>query len=171
MTILILVGHPATNPLEVARDVAARRDLATVIDVQALAAMMGATRSVDPDTARVVAIDLACGMATRLDALGLHAILVDAHRPGDTNAFRTRLLLVETYTIVALLAQHDRQVRRDLGRDPAISSDPVAYRSWHRRILDARTPTSVTHVDFDVIIDITRRAPSAETVALLDALL
>lgn len=171
MTILILVGHPATNPLEIARDVAARRELATVIDVQALTSMMGATRGVDPDTARIVAIDLACGMATRLDALGLHALLVDAHRPGDTGPFRTRLILVDAYTIVALLAQHDPQVRRDLGRDPALSSDPAAYRSWHRRILDARTPATVTHVDFDVIIDITRRAPRAETVALLDALL
>ena len=118
MTTLILVGHPATNPLDIARDVAARRDLVTVIDLAPLSAMLLEARGVDTDTARIMAIDLACGMATRLDAIGLHSIVVDARQPGETGAWRTRLLLVDTFTIVALLAEEERQVRRDMGRGP-----------------------------------------------------
>ena len=171
MTTLIIVGHPATNPLDIARDVAARRDLVTVIDLAPLTAMLLEARGVDADTARIMAIDLACGMATRLDAIGLHSIVVDAHQPGETGAWRTRLLLVNTFTIVALLAEEERQVRRDMGRDPWISSDPVTYRTWHKRILNARTHSTVTHVDYDVIIDITRQGPRGETVGLLDALI
>ena len=59
MTTLILVGHPATNPLDIARDVAARRDLVTVIDLAPLTAMLLEARGVDTDTARIMAIDLA----------------------------------------------------------------------------------------------------------------
>jgi len=159
MTVLVLSGPTATEPVEIARRVAEGRPLTVVIDVAPVIASLDPMIGADDDTKRALGIDLATAMATRLDGFDIDVILVEAAPPGSTSAYRDGLLFVDRVTLMALTANADHLAMRDLGRGPEMISGIRAWRTWRNNLAQLRGPAP-TFVDFDVILDCADRSRS-----------
>jgi hypothetical protein len=157
MTVLVLIGPRATEPVELARRVAEGRALTAVFDVADVIGMLSGLQGADDDTKRMLGIDLATAMASRLAGLDVDVILAEAAAHGSTAAYRDGLMFVDSVTLVALTADPGRLALRDLGRGPDMLSGISAWRSWkaHLAQLGASKPT---FVDYDVILDCADRS-------------
>lgn len=169
MTVLVLTGPVATEPVELARRVAEDRALTVVIDVGQVIATLDPMAGADADTKRVLGIDMATAMAARLDTYELDVILAEAGPYRHTDPYRTGLLLVENVTLMALTAHPDRLAVRDWSRGPEMLSGLGAWRTWRRNLAELRGPKP-TFVDFDVILDCADRS-RADLVRLISGAL
>lgn len=170
MTILVLVGPAATEPIAIARRVAEARPLTVVIDVGEVVATLHAMVGADDDTKRALAVDLATAMATRLAAYDIDVVLVEVGRPGSTAAFRDGLMFVERMTLMALTAEPEVLAKRDLGRGPDMITGIRAWRTWRHNLAELNGVVKPSFVDYDVIIDCANRSRS-DLVRLITAAL
>jgi hypothetical protein len=169
MTVLVLLGPAATEPVELARRVAEDRPLTAVVDVASVIATLAPMLGADADAKRSMGIDLATGMATRLSGLGIDVILAEATPRRSTSAYRDGLLFVDRVTLMALTADPGRLAMRDLSRGPDMLSGLHAWRSWRANLDQLRTSTP-TFTDYDVILDCADRS-RADLVRLIAAAL
>jgi hypothetical protein len=169
MTVLVLTGPVATEPVELARRVAEGRALTAVIDVGDAVASLAPMTGADDDTKRAIGIDLATAMAARLATYEIDVLLVEAGPYRHTDRYRDGLLLVDDVTLMALTAEPDRLALRDWSRGPEMLSGWGAWRTWRRNLAELRGPKP-TFVDFDVILDCANRS-RADLVRLIAAAL
>lgn len=169
MTVLVLNGPTATEPLQIARRVAENRPLTAVIDVGEVVAMLAPMIGADDDTKRSLGIDLATAMATRLAGFDIDVILAEVSRPRSTAAYRDGLMFVDRVTLMALTAQPESLAMRDLGRGPEMITGIRAWRTWRNNLSELRG-AKPTFVDFDVILDCANRTRS-DLVRLITAAL
>lgn len=169
MTVLVLIGPAATEPVELARRAAEDRPLTVVIDVAAVAGSLAPLPDADPDTRHLLGIDAATAMATRLSEDGIDVVLAEATRHRSTAVYRDGLLFAERVTLMALTADPDRLALRDFGRGPEMLSGLRAWRTWRSR-LDELRANEPTFTDYDVILDCGTRS-RAELVRLIAAAL
>jgi hypothetical protein len=169
MTVLVLLGPAATEPVELARRAVEDRPLTAVLDVAAVIATLDAVVGADSDAKRTLGIDLATGMATRLSGLGIDVILAEATPNRSTATYRDGLLFADAVTLMALTADPGRLAVRDFSRGPDMLSGLSAWRSWRANLDQLRTSTP-TFTDFDVILDCADRSRS-ELVRLIAAAL
>lgn len=152
MTVLVVIGPRATEPVELARRAAEGRPLTVVIDVAAVTGMLGDMRGADDDTRRTLGIDLATAMATRLAGFDIDVILAETVPHGSTAGYRDGLLFVDKVTLMALTADPGRLALRDFSRGPDMLSGPKAWRTWRANLAQLST-SKPTFVDYDVILD------------------
>jgi hypothetical protein len=169
MTVLVLTGPVATEPVELARRVAETRSLAAVVDVGQIVAAMDSVQGADADTRRALGVDAATAMATRLAGFDLDVILAEAGPVRSTTHYRDGLLFVDRVTLMALTAEPDRLAVRDFSRGPEMLSGWGAWRAWRRNLAELRGPKP-SFVDFDVILDCADRS-RADLVRLIAAAL
>ncbi len=169
MTVLVLQGPTATEPLQIARRVAEGRPLTVVVDVGEVIATLEPMTGADEDTKHSLGIDLATAMATRLAEFGIDVILVEIIRPQSTAAYRDGLLFVDRVTLMALTADPTNLAKRDLGRSPEMISGIRAWRTWRDNLSELRG-AKPTFVDYDVILDCASRRRS-DLVRLITAAL
>ena len=169
MTVLVLIGPAATQPVELARRVAESRPLTAVIDVAGLVTSLEPVRGADAETKHLLGIDLATAMATRLSEDGVHAIVAEATRQRSTAVYRDGLLFAERVTFMALTADPERLALRDFGRGPEMLTGLRAWRTW-RQGLDELRSSVPTFTDYDVILDCADRS-RADLVRLISAAL
>jgi hypothetical protein len=169
MTVLVLLGPAATEPVALARRASEGRPLTVVLEVAAviggLAPMLGA----DQDTKRTLGIDLATAMATRLAGFGIDVILAEETPHRSTAAYRDGLLFVDRVTLMALTADPNRLAVRDFSRGPDMLSGLRDWRAW-RSGLDQLRASTPTFTDYDVILDAADRS-RADLVRLIAAAL
>lgn len=169
MTVLVLIGPAATEPVELARRVAAGRDLTAFVDVAAVVRTLAGVRGIDAESRHFLGVDTATAMAARLAADDLDVVIAEAGPYRMAPAFRDGLLLLERVTLMALTADASQLAMRDLGRGPEMLTSFGAWRQWRANLADLiRSKPSFT--DFDVILDCATRS-RAELVRLISAAL
>lgn len=157
MTVLVLTGPVATEPVELAHRVAEDRALTAVLDVGQVIASLAPMVGADTDTKRAMGIDMATAMAARLATYDIDVILAEAGPYRHTDSYRNGLLMVDNVTLMALTAHPDRLAVRDWSRGPEMLSGLGAWRTWRRNLAELRGPRP-TFVDFDVILDCANRS-------------
>lgn len=169
MTVLLLTGPTATEPVQIARRVAEKRPLTVVVDVGEVVATLEPMVGADDDTKRSLGIDLATAMATRLAGFDIDVILAEVSRPRSTAPYRDGLIFVDRVTLMALTAQPESLAMRDLGRGPEMITGLRAWRTWRNNLSELRG-AKPSFVDFDVILDCADRSRS-DLVRLITAAL
>lgn len=169
MTVLVVTGPKATEPVAIARRVAEGRPTTVVIDVAEVVAMLAPMLGADDDTKRSLGIDMATAMATRLAGYEIDVILAEVAAPGSTAVYRDGLLFVDRVTLMALTADAENLAIRDLGRGPDMISGIRAWRTWRANLAELRGPKP-SFVDYDVILDCADRS-RADLVRLISAAL
>ena len=157
VTVLVLIGPVATEPVELARRVAEGRPLTVVIDVAEVVAQLAPMVGADDDTKRTLGVEMATAMAGRLAGYDIDVILAEAGPYRSTAPYRDGLPLVRAVTVTALTADPDRLAVRDFSRGPEMLSGLGAWRRWRRNLDQLRGPKP-TFDEFDVILDCANRS-------------
>lgn len=156
MTVLVLLGPRATEPLEVARRVVSGRDLTALVDVDSLARSLAGVGGLDEESRTVLAVDMATGIADRLAADSLDVVIAQAAPYRWAAAYREGLLLLDRVTMVALTADADRLLLREIGRGVPFATFG-AWRAW-RASLAELVASKPSFTDFDLILDCAQRS-------------
>lgn len=169
MTVLVLIGPVATDPVELARRVAAQREFTAVVDVAAVVRTLGGVRGIDADSRHFLGVDMATAMAARLAADDLDVVVAEAGAYRVAPAYRDGLMLVDRVTLVALTADATQLALRDFSRGPEMLTSFGAWRKWRADLADL-IASKPSFVDFDVILDCSNRS-RASLVRLIGAAL
>jgi hypothetical protein len=169
MTILVLLGPAATDPVELGRRVASGRELTAFVEVAALARSLEGVRGIDAESRDLLAVDMATGIADRLAADGLDVVIAAVGPYRRATAYREGLMLLDKVTLMALTADSGRLALRDFSRGPEMFSNLRAWRQWRAELAELVT-TKPTFTDYDVILDCADRS-RADLVRLISAAL
>ena len=71
MTVLMMIGPTATEPVELGRRAAAGREFTAVVDVPGLVHSLDGVRRIDAESRHFLGVDMATGIADRLAAGGV----------------------------------------------------------------------------------------------------
>ncbi|MGB8020956.1 MAG: hypothetical protein WCF04_06990 [Candidatus Nanopelagicales bacterium] len=152
MTVLVLIGPAATEPVEIARRVAEGRELTAFVDVATVVRSLDRVRGIDAESRHFLGVDMATGMAARAAADALDVVIAEAGPYRSAAAYRDGLLLLDKVTLVALTADASLLAMRDFSRGPDMLTSLGAWRQWRANLTDMmRSKPSFT--DFDVILD------------------
>lgn len=169
MTILVLLGPAATEPVELARRVADGRELTAVVDVASVVRTLDRVRGIDEDSRHFLGVDMATGMAARLAADDMDVIVAEAGPYRYAPAYRDGLMLLDRVTLAALTADATQLAMRDFSRGPEMLTSFGAWRAWRAGLSDLiRSKPSFS--DFDLILDCSSRS-RADLVRLISAAL
>lgn len=81
MTVLVLIGPPATEPVELGRRVASGREFTAFVDVAGLVRSLAGVRGIDAESRHFLGVDMATGIADRLAADGVDVVIAEAVLP------------------------------------------------------------------------------------------
>jgi hypothetical protein len=169
MTVLVLIGPVATDPVELGRRVASGREFTAFVDVAALARSLDGVRGIDAESRHFLAVDMATGIADRLAGDGLDVVIAEAGPYRRAPAYREGLMLLDRVTMMALTADSGRLALRDFSRGPEMFSNLRTWRQW-RADLAEMVRSTPAFTDFDVILDCADRS-RADLVRLISAAL
>jgi hypothetical protein len=169
MTVLVLIGPAATEPVELGRRVAEGRPFTAFIDVAAVVRTLEGVRGIDAESRHFLGVDMATGMAARLAADELDVVIGEAGSYRTAPAYRDGLLLLDKVTLVAMTADAAQLAMRDFSRGPEMLTSFGAWRQWRASLADLRT-SKPSFADFDVILDCANRS-RADLVRLISAAL
>lgn len=169
MTVVVLVGPGMTEPAELARLVAAGRELTAFVDLAAVVHTLDPIRGLDSESRHLLGIDVAAATAAQLASDNLDVIVGGAGSYSDAAVYREGLLLVERLTMVALTAHPDRLAAWYFGRGTDLLGGSRGWRDWRANRAELLT-SRPSFADFDVILDCGIRS-RLEIVRLLTAAL
>jgi hypothetical protein len=169
MTVLVLIGPTATEPVELGRRVASGREFTAFVDVAGLVRSLDGVRGIDAESRHFLGVDMATGIADRLAADGVDVVIAEAGSYRRAPAYRDGLVLLDKVTLMALTADSGRLALRDFSRGPEMFSNLRAWRQW-RADLAEMIRSKPTFTDFDVILDCADRS-RADLVRLIAAAL